>query len=274
MKHLILFATALVATPAVDAYAADGVTVQLRGSRASVRRQHEVARDHDLTFLRTPAQVREFVRKDRLEPVRGNADYSIARVSFPYARPAVKLFIERLAAQYRAFSGEKLVVTSLTRPKARQPRNASPLSVHPTGIAVDFRVPRSSRNRKWLEETLLSLERSGVLDATKERRPPHYHVAVFPELYEAYVERIAPNIKEVAASLADDGSGENQHDPETEDTPFSEAAIIPDPVMTDAGFIPSLQSIGLALLSLGAAGGGFVIRRRRRMSRDSGRELS
>lgn len=194
MKKLLLLATALVTFPAASVHAA--AALQLGGSQASMRRQHEVAEDLDLTFLRTPAQVRAFVKQERLEKVPGNAHYTMAKVTFPYARPAVKTFIERLAAQYHAYSGDKLVVTSLTRPTSRQPRNASRLSVHPAGIAVDFRIPNGRRNRKWLEKALLSLERTGVLDATRERRPPHYHVAVFPERYEAYIAKREPFTRE------------------------------------------------------------------------------
>ena len=171
---------------------------RLGGSMASMRRQHQVARANDYTFLRTPAQVREFVAKDRLEPLLGNEYLRVNRVSFPYARPEVKLFVERLARQYHEATGEKLVVTSLTRPLSRQPRNAHQLSVHPAGMAVDLRVPSSRRARAWLESTLLSLEAQGLLDATRERRPPHYHVAVFPDKYREYAERLIA--REVVAS--------------------------------------------------------------------------
>lgn len=44
--------------------------------------------------------------------------------------------------------------------------------------------------RNWLESTLLYLEEAGVLEATRERRPPHFHVAVFPDQYGGYVERL------------------------------------------------------------------------------------
>jgi hypothetical protein len=171
----------------------------LGGSRASIRHQHEIAVQHDFTFLRTPAQVREYVSKERLERVESSADLVVSKVSFPYARPMVALFIERLAAQYRRATGERLVVTSLTRPTSLQPRNASPLSVHPAGMALDLRVPADASDRAWLEETLLSLERSGVLDATREKRPAHYHVAVFPERYGEYV---APLIARESARAA------------------------------------------------------------------------
>lgn len=161
----------------------------LRGSMSSVTRQDRVAESHDFTHLRTSRDVRKFVNAGLLVRLPGNAHYSVQGASFPYARPAVKLFIERLSRQYHAATGEKLVVTSLTRPLSRQPRNASDHSVHPTGMAADIRRSHSRRARRWLERTLLTLEDRGVLEATRERHPPHYHVAVFPDAYTAYVAR-------------------------------------------------------------------------------------
>lgn len=170
-----------------------GLAAQLAGSPSSVVRQHRVAKKSGYSFLRNAAQVREFVRDDRLERITSTRDILVDDVSFPYARPAVKLFVERLGAQYRAATGERLVITSLTRPKSRQPRNASELSVHPAGMAVDLRIPRSAKNRRWLERTLLSLEDRIVLDVTKERYPAHYHVAVFPREYVSYVAQLGDN---------------------------------------------------------------------------------
>lgn len=168
-----------------------------------MQRQNRIAQQHDYTFLRTSSQVRRFVSSGYLERLNGNADYELARVSHPYARPAVRLFVERLANQYRAACGEKLVVTSLTRPVLEQPRNASDLSVHPAGMAVDLRISRKRSCVKWLEKTLLSLEKQGVLDVTRERRPPHYHVALFPEPYTKYVTKIAgPSAVKVASAPA------------------------------------------------------------------------
>ena len=161
----------------------------LFGSRESLLRQNDEARDHDFTYLRTSADVRDFARRGLLVRVPGNSDYDIEsdEVSFPYARPEVKLFIERLAEQYRDACGQKLVVTSLTRPITRQPWNASTLSVHPTGMACDLRRSSSSSCRAWLEDVLLDLEGKGVLEATKEQYPPHYHVTVFPNPYLRYL---------------------------------------------------------------------------------------
>jgi len=162
----------------------------LRGSRASLIRQNRQAQLHDYTYLRTPADVRRFVELGYLVPIRANADYDLSGVSFPYARPEVEVFLQRLGRQYRRACGEKLVVTSLVRPQNRQPPNASPLSVHPTGMAIDLRRSSNPRCRNWLERVLLQLEGGGVLEATREMRPPHYHVALFPKPYMSYVSRL------------------------------------------------------------------------------------
>ncbi len=165
--------------------------VSLRGTTSSLDRQNVQARNHDFTFLGTRSQVARFVENGWLVPVESNHVYRLKGVSFPYSRPEVKLFVERLGRQYFAVCGEVLVITSLTRPRSHQPRNASPRSVHPTGMALDLHRPSDRGCRAWLERVLLSLEAQGVLEATYERRPPHYHVAVYPDLYKRYVERLA-----------------------------------------------------------------------------------
>jgi hypothetical protein len=162
----------------------------LRGSPATVERQNLAAIQHEFTFLRDAGHVRRFVDAGYLVPVASNRDYSVKRISFPYARPEVGLFLSRLGRQYRDACGETLVVTSLTRPATRQPRNASPRSVHPTGMAVDLRRSTNRACREWLESVLVHLETRGVVEAVRENRPPHYHVAVFPRPYAAYVESI------------------------------------------------------------------------------------
>lgn len=179
-----------IATTCVLIAAQPAAAQELRGSRASVDRQHREARQHDFTFVRRPAQLERFVDAGLLVSLNGGDHYRLHNVSFAVARPEVKLFIERLSSQYLKACGEPLVVTSLTRPVSRQPVNASPRSVHPTGMAVDLRTPRRAACRRWLESTLLSLERRRVLDATLERAPLHFHVAVFPDEYVAYVSRL------------------------------------------------------------------------------------
>lgn len=197
----LLALTALVSTTAAPASAQS-----LRGSRASMDRQNAQARAHDYTFLANSGQVYRFVERGYLVRVPGNGDYQLKDgISFPYARAEVKLFLERLGAQYRAACGERLVVTSLTRPKNRQPRNASPRSVHPTGMAMDLRVSHNGRCRSWIERTFLALEASGVLEANREYHPPHYHVALFPDPYARYVAGLDGDTDPIMVATAPSG---------------------------------------------------------------------
>lgn len=179
-----------------------GQAQSLRGSSASLDRQQRAARQHDFTYLQSPAQVERFVKAGYLVPVRSNRDFDIHGVSFPYTRPETRTFILRLSSQYRRACGERLVVTSMTRPLSRQPRNASSRSVHPTGMAIDVRRSNNRSCRSWLEGVLLSLERSGILEATRESYPPHYHIAVYPQPYARYVADLTsrPSTTRVAAA--------------------------------------------------------------------------
>ena len=160
----------------------------LRGSRASLDIQNQMAKSHEFTYLGTRSELEKFVRLGYLVPVEPSADFELHDVSFPYTRPETDLFVNRLAGQYRAACRERLVVTSLTRPATLQPRNASDRSVHPTGMAVDLRVPPTASCRRWLERVLLDLEDHRVIEATRERHPAHYHIAVFPDPYQDWVE--------------------------------------------------------------------------------------
>lgn len=168
--------------------AAAEVPVTLRGSPKSMQRQNSIAKDHGLTFVRTEADIEQLVAEGALVRVEPTEALEIADfVRWPIARPEMRLFLERLATQYHEATGEKLVVTSLTRPSSRQPRNSHALSVHPTGMAVDLRVSQRAGSRAWLESALLGLERNRILDVTREYNPPHYHVALFPAAYMEYV---------------------------------------------------------------------------------------
>lgn len=159
----------------------------LRGSSASMERQNSEAIRYGYTFLQSAASISSLVTNGQLQRIVPDRHLVLHDVSYPYARPEVKLFLDRLSAQYHAACGEKLTVTSLSRPIDRQPANAASNSVHPTGMAVDLRIPSRRSCRSWLEKTLLSLEATAVLDVTRERRPPHYHVAVFTKSYKQYV---------------------------------------------------------------------------------------
>jgi hypothetical protein len=167
--------------------AAEAKSASLRGSRAQMLEQNQVARTHELAFYRTTEDIRAAVTRGELVALRGDENYDVADfVRHPYAHPAAVLFVERLSAQYRDACGQKLVVTSAVRPSNGQPRNAHALSVHPAGMAVDLRVSDRATCRAWLEDTLMDMERRGLLNGIREHHPPHYHVAIYPEPYMAY----------------------------------------------------------------------------------------
>lgn len=152
--------------------------------------QHAIAVQEDYSFFRTSADVRKQEAAGRLVPVVSGADFALSNVSFPSTRPEVLSFIAHLAAEYHAATGTRLVITSLTRPTTLQPANAHKLSVHPAGMAVDFRVPADATSRAWLEKALLAMERDGLIDVTREKKPAHYHVAVFAEPFLAYAAKL------------------------------------------------------------------------------------
>ncbi len=181
------FRIAPAALAAVVLLAGGAQAQTLRGSRGSVERMYNQARDQDLTFYRSARGVRNAAAEGELVRLTGNQHYRVASVSYPYALPSTRTFVQRLAAQYHAACGERLVVTSAVRPKSLRLRNSVTETVHPSGMAVDLRKPTRSRCLRWLRQTLLDVEREGVIEAIEERRPPHFHVAVFPAQYRRYL---------------------------------------------------------------------------------------
>jgi hypothetical protein len=148
-----------------------------------MNKQVQEAAQHRYTYVKDPSELPELVEGGHLVPVPGDEHYFLKEVSYPFARPEVRDFVGLLAERYHDGCGEQLVVTSLTRPRNKQPRNASRRSVHPTGMALDLRRSWNRKCRQQLEQMLLRLEAAGVLDATLERNPYHYHIAVFPRIF-------------------------------------------------------------------------------------------
>lgn len=243
--------TLVIASPA---FGAGGAT--LNGSPASMVRQNRVAKSNDFSFLRNAGQVERFVEDGYLVRVESAGPLQVDDgVSYPVARPEMKLFLERLAEQYREGCGEPLVVTSLVRPTSEQPRNSHPLSVHPAGMAADLRVSSTTVCREWLESTLLALEARELLDVTRERHPPHYHVALFPDAYVEYVQpllardsaRAAEQAREQAARLA-------MASLEKVGTPLMATAARAEPTQDSETQLSTLALLAGVVVVLGASG--------------------
>jgi mutator protein MutT len=215
------------------------VAVEMRGSPESMARQHAVAVASELSFAGTLEEMEVLAEEGVLVPIKGGRHYEVMDWVFPYGLPEVRTFVERLAAQYREACGEALVVTSLTRPFSEQPRNAHQLSVHPAGMAVDFRIPQTPACRAFMDERLLEKEAAGLIDVTHERSPPHFHVAVYPEPYAQWA-ALQPRL---------DGVGP---DPVRE--------LLPD----EPGGVLLWLALGLALLAVAGLAAGWIYRRSRR----------
>ena len=172
-------AALLVCAPAAESQRGGRHPTALRGSRASVEKMYDFARRHGYPFYLTPTTLDDAIAKGKLVPLPGDENYEVTRgVGFSYATTEARDFIMQFAPQYVAACGVPLTVTSAARPKSRQPRNANPHSVHPTGIAVDIRRPYPGPCLNWTRSALAELEARGFVEATEERHPVHIHLAV------------------------------------------------------------------------------------------------
>jgi LysM repeat protein len=187
---------ALGANPGVSASAQS-----LHGSKASVALMYTTAHTHDLAFLGTRADVYEAAMSGALVMLSITEDLTLDKAAYPFVLPNTKRFADSLAAAYHAGCGERMAVTSGVRPIDEQPRNASPESVHPTGMAIDVHKP-SGKCLSWLRTNLLALEARHVIEATEEKHPPHFHVAVLSQLREPPVKVIASSARGGAAGKA------------------------------------------------------------------------
>jgi uncharacterized protein (DUF2249 family) len=173
-------AAALIAVaPAAHSQRAARQPESLRGSKASVEKMYDFARSHRYPFYLTPFTLDDAIAKGKLVPLVGDEHYELTRgVGFSYSTVEAREFITQFAPQYLAACGAPLTVTSAARPMSRQPRNANPHSVHPTGIAVDIRRPYPGPCLTWVRNALAELESRGFVEATEEHHPVHLHIAV------------------------------------------------------------------------------------------------
>ena len=152
----------------------------LRGSRAAVDHAYSRAKRDGLAFARSRREIERGARQgEYVRLSRSSSAYRLRGVTVPYVRPATRAFVASFGADYRRSCGEPLTVTSAMRPTTMHLANSVQKTVHPTGMAVDLRAPRRSGCRAWMRSALIGLERQGMVNATEERRPAHFHVVVY-----------------------------------------------------------------------------------------------
>jgi nucleoid-associated protein YgaU len=178
-RFAILTAALAATAPVARAQRAGRQPESLRGSKASVEKMYDFAQHHRYPFYLTPTTLDDAIARGKLVPLTGDENYELTTgVGFSYATSEAREFITQFAPQYLAACGTPLTVTSAARPLSRQPRNANPHSVHPTGIAVDIRRPYPGPCLTWVRNALAQLEARGFVEATEEHHPVHLHIAV------------------------------------------------------------------------------------------------
>lgn len=152
----------------------------LRGSKAAVDNAYLRAKRDGLAFARSRREIERGARAgEYVALARSSSTYRLHGVTTPYVRPATRDFVASFGAAYARRCGEPMTVTSAMRPTSLHLANSVEKTVHPTGMAVDLRAPRSAGCRAWMRTSLLGLEAQGVVNATEEHRPAHFHVVVY-----------------------------------------------------------------------------------------------
>ncbi len=150
----------------------------LRGSHEAVDRAYDAAVRDGIPFVHSKGELEQRANAGEYVALqRSTGTYQLKGVGSPYVRAATRNFVTSFAANYARTCGEPLTVTSAMRPTTVHLRNSVQKSVHPTGMAVDLRASRTGC-RDWMRTALLGLERQGMIDATEEHHPAHFHVVV------------------------------------------------------------------------------------------------
>jgi hypothetical protein len=76
-------------------------------------------------------------------------------------------------------------------------------------MAVDFRKPRNPACLAWMRKSLVALEDAGVIEATEEKHPAHFHVAVLRQNPERHIQLAAGDVAPTLAKAAPQKSGKH-----------------------------------------------------------------
>ena len=167
-----------------------GLTATLEGqvsqkalkSLESIGYQYLYALAHEIPFLETPKAVDEAFARGELMDLRENPNLRFYKVSYYYVKPSTKIWLDKFEFESRPVCGDELWVTSAMRPVNMKLWNSSPISVHPTGMAVDLRIPKRNDCYKWFLSHFDRDKKLGLIDYIIEKVEPNFHVAVLTTL--------------------------------------------------------------------------------------------
>lgn len=183
-----------------------GAAQVLRGSPAALARENAVADRWRLSRIRDRAELRRFIDRGLLVPIRPTPAYALDetlgeadpdhRELYAHARPWVRAFLDDLLVEGHRLHGDRFVITSMVRTVDYQRRlrreyaaaagatgPRSRMSSHLTGSTLDIKIMGlSSAAAAWLRVRLVELERLGAVQATEEGSSSVcFHVMVFPD---------------------------------------------------------------------------------------------
>lgn len=170
---------------------------ELKGSRASLARQNEIADRYDLQRVKSRNNLKSLIKQEKLVAIPEHIYYELAlEREFRFARPWVKKFLDDFSKEFFLKFRKPLKVTSLVRTKPDQLRLSAQgisdadgkswhkQSSHLTGSALDISKRTMTKEEvSWTCERLLGLRRKGVIEAVHEPHNNHFHIMVFPNFF-------------------------------------------------------------------------------------------
>ncbi len=157
----------------------DGQVSFLGGELSSSERQLAYTKANAIPLISSNADYWELVRRGYLVSLR-HPDLEVG-AKRPHVLPTTARFIYEIAEQFRTAGCGRLRINDATRLVSERPKNGSPYSVHPAGMALDVRVINlSERCYAELNRLLHTAEAELQADVTREYKPEHFHVVVIP----------------------------------------------------------------------------------------------
>jgi len=165
-----------------------------------LKKEVVAVRLYNLTRIQNYQELRAFIAKGLLQRIpnhgpgyildrRVGSRASVNRVIYRYARPYTVRFVKWFGKRYDDLFHRRFRIPSAVRTCAYQkliaPGNINAVSCeetsHTTGATIDISYSDvSPAGRRWMEKTLLALEKLGQIQATREIFQPVYHIMVYP----------------------------------------------------------------------------------------------
>jgi hypothetical protein len=147
------------------------------GEVSSSKQQFGYAMENQLPFMTNEADYETRIASGYF--VRLEGPFLEVHAKRPYALPSTVAFATEMSVAYNTFGCGRLVIKDTLRLTTERPKNGSPESVHPAGMALDIRtkyIPVECAD--WLRTYISQKEAEGKVDGTQEWKPEHLHIVV------------------------------------------------------------------------------------------------